>query len=80
MLLSFSLRIQLLWFVIATTPALAQESTDGGIAPRSNWKSSRVMGSPEKPNPLKVVPAFPKLKFDEPMHVRWSSSLQRYMV
>lgn len=80
MLLSFSLRIQLLWFVIATTPALAQESTDGGIAPRSNWKSSRVMGSPEKPNPLKVVPAFPKLKFDEPMHVRWSSSLQRYIV
>jgi putative heme-binding domain-containing protein len=80
MLLSFSLRVQLLWFVVATTSALAQESTDGGIAPRSDWKSSRVKGSPEKPNPLKVVPAFPKLKFDEPMHVRWSSSLQRYIV
>lgn len=39
-----------------------------------------ISGKPEAPFPLQVVPAFPRLKFSDPMHVRWEPALQRYIV
>lgn len=80
MLLSFSLRVFVLGCCIVASPVAAQEPSAIDIQSRPKWTTSRVQGSPEKPNPLKIVPAFPNLKFDEPMHVRWSASLQRYVV
>ena len=49
-------------------------------ANRSPWTTSRLVGTPEPPNPYLLVPAFPHLKFDEPMQVRWSADMQRYFV
>ena len=37
--------------------------------PRPAWTTSQVKGSPDEPLPLALVPAFPKLKFNDPMHV-----------
>ena len=34
---------------------------------RTPWTTSRVVGSPDPPPPLKVVRAFPNLKFDKPL-------------
>lgn len=80
MLHSFSIRIFVLGCCLAASPVFAQEPTVRAIQPRLDWTTSRVRGSPETPNPLKIIPAFPNLKFDEPMHVRWTASLQRYVV
>ena len=80
MLFSFSLRIFIVGCCLAASPVFAQEPTVSAVRPRLNWTTSRMRGSPETPNLLKIIPAFPNLKFDEPMHVRWSASLQRYVV
>ncbi|XZE19441.1 PQQ-dependent sugar dehydrogenase [Pirellulaceae bacterium SH449] len=39
-----------------------------------------IQGKPEAPFPLQVAPAFPSLKFSDPMHVRWEPAMQRYIV
>jgi putative heme-binding domain-containing protein len=52
----------------AAAPALihAAESTSGRRPP---WTSSHVAGSPLPPEPYRVVPAFPNLKFDKPTSI-----------
>jgi putative heme-binding domain-containing protein len=47
---------------------------------RKPWTTSRVKGSPDLPLPLSIVPAFPRLKFKDPMHIRWQPDLDRYVV
>ncbi len=47
---------------------------------RQPWTTSRVAGSPDTPLPLSIVPAFPELKFENPMHIRWQPALGRYVV
>lgn len=37
------------------------------ISARTQWTTSRVVGSPDPPPPFKVVRAFPNLKFDRPL-------------
>lgn len=71
--------------VLASVPdwstAGAQDSPAAAVsAVRQPWTVSRLRGSPEPPLPLEAVPAFPNLKFEDPMHVRWQSELQRYFV
>jgi putative heme-binding domain-containing protein len=44
------------------------------------WESSRIIGTPDKPLPLSIEPAFEHLKFSDPMHVRWQADCQRYFV
>src|SRR5713226_1133125 len=39
----------------------------GHSAPRVPWTTSRVVGSPNPPAPLRVEKMFPKLKFDAPV-------------
>ena len=39
----------------------------GRSAPRVSWTTSRVVGSPNPPAPLRVERLFPKLKFDAPV-------------
>ncbi len=55
------------------------EKPDGG-GTRPAWTSSQFKGSPDTPLPLALVPAFPELKFHDPMHVRWQAELERYFV
>lgn len=54
--------------------------TPSPITVRQPWTASRLTGSPEPPLPLEAVPAFPNLRFQDPMHVRWLPELQRYFV
>jgi putative heme-binding domain-containing protein len=63
-----------------STAAAQNNPAAPGSAVREPWTTSRLRGSPERPLPLETVPAFPKLKFEDPMHVRWQPDLQRYFV
>jgi putative heme-binding domain-containing protein len=38
-------------------------------AKRQPWTISKITGSPEPPHPYRVIPAFPKLKFVNPLHL-----------
>jgi uncharacterized repeat protein (TIGR03806 family) len=55
------------------SPVKAQESRDNkavsGLDRRIPWTTSRIVGSPEPPLPLRAVRAFPQLKFDQPLYV-----------
>ena len=39
---------------------------DGNAAKRSTWTTSRIQGSPLPPQPYRLAPAFPNLKFEKP--------------
>jgi uncharacterized repeat protein (TIGR03806 family) len=41
----------------------------GAAAERTPWTSSRITGSPEPPSPYTIEPAFPNLKFDNPVEL-----------
>jgi len=47
---------------------------------RTPWTTSRVHGSPEPPPPYKVVRAFPNLKFDHPVLLARTPSIDRLFV
>ena len=70
-----SLRVVLVMFM-----TLQLDVSCGADHTRQPWTSSRVKGSPEPPLALDLEPAFPALKFNDPMHVRWQEDLQRYFV
>jgi uncharacterized repeat protein (TIGR03806 family) len=40
-----------------------------GLDKRELWTTSKVKGSPEPPNPYKLVSTYPKLKFDEGLEI-----------
>ena len=61
----------------ASRPAVAQSPA---TPIRQPWNTSKLHGSPEPPLPLETVPAFPKLTFEDPMHIRWQPQLQRYFL
>jgi putative heme-binding domain-containing protein len=50
------------------------------VARRPPWTSSRVHGSPQAPEPYKVVPAFPKLRFDKPTSIEELPGGERLLV
>jgi len=72
--------LSLVFSLVFYRVVLSEESQATQNANRVPWTSSRLVGTPEPPNPYLLVPAFPNLKFDEPMQVRWSAELQRYFV
>lgn len=47
---------------------------------RVPWTTSKIQGSPEPPAPYRVVTAFPKLKFDEPLDMACAPGTQRLFV
>lgn len=47
---------------------------------RIPWTQSRITGTPEPPLELMIEPAFPKLNFNDSIHVRWQPDLNRYFV
>ncbi|MFM7863623.1 MAG: hypothetical protein ACKPHU_05375, partial [Planctomycetaceae bacterium] len=50
------------------------------VAGRLPWEASRFRGTPEEPLPMSFVPAFSKLRFRDPMQLRWQPALKRYFV
>jgi putative heme-binding domain-containing protein len=80
--LAFVVAILLSWLSrsIPESQSLAQDFDSLDIPSREPWVDSRLRGSPEAPFPLSTVPAFPNLRFHEPMHVRWQPELGRYLV
>jgi putative heme-binding domain-containing protein len=74
--------LPLLCFLVALQGlSLAQESNRNDVSlVRQPWTTSRIKGSPELPLPLSIVPAFPQLTFQDPMHIRWQPELERYVV
>ena len=78
-------KILLSLFLILLVLCVSPQSSRGVESPdesmvRTAWTTSNVNGSPDAPLPLKLVPAFPQLKFHDPMHVRWQPALDRYFV
>jgi uncharacterized repeat protein (TIGR03806 family) len=51
-----------------------------GIAKRVAWTTSRVVGSPEPLPPFQSRPAFPKLKFNHPLHLLSEPDSERLFV
>lgn len=47
---------------------------------RVPWTTSKVTGSPDPPHPYRVVPAFPKLKFKNPLHMTAAPGTDRLFV
>src|SRR5712671_6891214 len=58
-------RFRALLFITALLVVLVCPA--GHSAPRVPWTTSRVVGSPNPPAPLRVEKMFPKLKFDAPV-------------
>lgn len=64
-----------------SNPATAPAATRAfGIEKRVPWTTSRVAGSPEPADPFVASAAYPKLKFDAPLHVESSVDGKRWFV
>jgi glucose/arabinose dehydrogenase len=61
------MRYRLGAFLSVTALWLLLVCAEGHSAPRVPWTTSRVVGSPNPPAPLRVENMFPKLKFDAPV-------------
>ena len=74
--------IALLWTTAMLQGILSAQDAQraGESVIRKPWTTSRIVGSPDTPLPLSIVPAFPGLKFSDPMHIRWQPDLDRYVV
>jgi putative heme-binding domain-containing protein len=48
-------------------PGRGTFAAEPSLPARAPWTTSRVVGSPDPPPPLKVVRAFPNLKFEKPL-------------
>jgi uncharacterized repeat protein (TIGR03806 family) len=61
----------LCWASLIVARAVAGDvaAASYGIEQRLAWTSSRVVGSPDPPPPLRAVRAFPKLTFANPLYV-----------
>ena len=66
-----------MWLCVFAAIAGAAEQT---AAPRAPWTSSRVSGSPEPPEPYRIVPAFPSLKFQKPTSLEVLPGSDRLLV
>src|SRR5262245_16957343 len=54
--------------------------TASGLEKRVPWTTSKVRGSPEPPPPYRTVPAFAKLKFEEPLDLAAAPGTNRLFV
>ena len=60
--------------------AIAQDSSatkPQGLAKREAWASSRIKGSPDPAPPYRVEPAFPALKFEQPLDLSAAPGTER---
>jgi putative heme-binding domain-containing protein len=59
---------------------LSAEDQDQPTAARKPWTTSRLHGSPEPPEPYKVVSSFPALKFNRPTSIEEVASQNRLLI
>src|SRR6185295_7088954 len=67
-------------FVGYLAVAVTAQSQEKPIATRPPWTTSRVQGSPEPPAPYRIVPAFPRLRFELPTCVEEIPGANRLLV
>ena len=72
----YRLPLWLMTCLFVATPAVAEEV----VTKRAPWTTSRIHGSPEKPEPYQVVPAFPKLRFSFPTSVEEVPATDRLLI
>ncbi len=65
------------WMCFAAAIAAAADNAD---ARRLPWTTSRIHGSPEAPEPYRIVPAFPNLRFQKPTSIEEVPGADRLLV
>lgn len=55
-------------------------AADQLVGPRPAWTTSKVQGSPEPPEPYKIVSAFPQLRFTKPTSIEEVPSSDRLLI
>src|SRR5262245_5473594 len=55
-------------------------SAENSLQARPPWTSSRIVGSPEAPDPYRLVAAFPKVRFQNPTCIEQIPGARRLMV
>ena len=68
--------VGVLWCFVGTL-ACAEERP---LSSRAPWKTSRVQGSPEAPEPYRIVPAFPRVRFEKPTSIEEIAGANRLLV
>src|SRR5689334_12673025 len=63
----------------ATQPAAVVEAPYG-IAKRVPWTTSKVVGSPEAPDPFLTERIFPKISFTKPLDIAFAPGSNRVFV
>ena len=61
--------VALLLLMAADLRAASPARRPYGLEKRIPWTTSHVQGSPDPPAPYRVQPAFPRLKFYEPLEL-----------
>ncbi len=61
-------------------PATPKGERPHGIPARVPWTTSRITGTPEPPHPYRIVRAFPKLQFRNPLLMARAPGLNRFLV
>ncbi len=77
-----------MWLVVLTTAGFAAPTFGAdppaekpyGIPKRTPWTASRIRGTPEPPPPYRLEPAFPKLKFKDPLDLTMAPGMDRFFV
>ena len=69
-----------LGFICSTLVAQEQPPHPPGLLARVPWTTSAVAGTPEPPAPFQAVPAFPELKFQQPVFVAEEPGSDRLVV
>src|SRR6516165_5893328 len=68
-------------FLCFTASGFAEEpGRPFGISKRVPWTTSRLTGSPDPPPPYKIVRAFPKLTFKNPLLLRNAPGTDRLFI
>jgi putative heme-binding domain-containing protein len=66
--------------VLVLVAAVLLPLAKGTAAKRLPWDGSRMASSPIPASPLVTTPAFPKLKFRQPVEIRFNGTLNRFFV
>lgn len=68
------------WFAFPSDGQQPPPKKVSGLDKRVPWTSSRIIGSPEPPPPYRTEPAFPGLKFDEPLDMSHAPGTNRLFI
>ncbi len=60
--------------------ALALGAEQGQAELRPPWTTSRMVGAPTPPAPYKIVPAYPRVRFDKPTSVEQIPGANRWLI